>query len=124
MIFQIAWPSSLQTLLTYNAFVCYLVTFFLKKRGAMENWGCVTYREAKILVEPGEGTSESTKRGIARTVCHELAHQWFGNLVTMDWWTQVCVGIKCCSCVCVSTMCGISKYVFVHSLLFPSLILQ
>ena len=40
--------------------------------GAMENWGCVTYREAKILVQQGS-TSESTKRGIARTVCHELA---------------------------------------------------
>jgi puromycin-sensitive aminopeptidase len=34
-------------------------------------------------------TSETTKRGIARTVCHELAHQWFGNLVTMEWWTQL-----------------------------------
>lgn len=56
--------------------------------GAMENWGCVTYREAKILVKQGS-TSESMKRGIARTVCHELAHQWFGNLVTMDFWTQL-----------------------------------
>jgi aminopeptidase N len=56
--------------------------------GAMENWGCVTYREAKILVKPNS-TSESTKRGIARTVCHELAHQWFGNLVTMEFWTQL-----------------------------------
>jgi aminopeptidase N len=48
----------------------------------------VTYREAKILVKPNS-TSESMKRGIARTVCHELAHQWFGNLVTMEWWTQL-----------------------------------
>eukprot|EP00816_Leptocylindrus_hargravesii_P009479 CAMPEP_0196822920 /NCGR_PEP_ID=MMETSP1362-20130617/85343_1 /TAXON_ID=163516 /ORGANISM="Leptocylindrus danicus, Strain CCMP1856" /LENGTH=344 /DNA_ID=CAMNT_0042202615 /DNA_START=194 /DNA_END=1224 /DNA_ORIENTATION=+ len=48
--------------------------------GAMENWGCVTYREAKILVKEGS-TSQSTLQGIARTVCHELAHQWFGNLV-------------------------------------------
>jgi len=56
--------------------------------GAMENWGCVTYREAKILVQPGS-TSESMKRGIARTVCHELAHQWFGNLATMEFWTQL-----------------------------------
>uniref|UniRef100_A0A7S2UHQ9 Aminopeptidase n=1 Tax=Attheya septentrionalis TaxID=420275 RepID=A0A7S2UHQ9_9STRA len=56
--------------------------------GAMENWGCVTYREAKILVKEGS-TSETMKRGIARTVCHELAHQWFGNLVTMDFWTQL-----------------------------------
>ena len=53
--------------------------------GAMENWGCVTYREAKILTKAGE-TSLPMYKGIARTVCHELAHQWFGNLVTMDWW--------------------------------------
>lgn len=55
--------------------------------GAMENWGCVTYREAKILLPPT--SSESIKRGMARTLCHELAHQWFGNLVTMEWWTQL-----------------------------------
>jgi len=42
----------------------------------MENWGCVTYREAKILVQP-DSTSETTRRGIARTVTHELAHQWY-----------------------------------------------
>jgi aminopeptidase N len=61
--------------------------------GAMENWGCVTYREAKILVQPGI-TSVGTVRGVARTICHELAHQWFGNLVTMEYWTQVCL----CAC--------------------------
>lgn len=55
--------------------------------GAMENWGLVTYREAKILVT--DKTSQSTLRGIARTVCHELAHMWFGNLVTMEFWTQL-----------------------------------
>jgi puromycin-sensitive aminopeptidase len=41
-----------------------------------------------VLVKPNV-TSENTKRGIARTICHELAHQWFGNLVTMEWWTQL-----------------------------------
>jgi puromycin-sensitive aminopeptidase len=55
--------------------------------GAMENWGCVTYREAKILIT--ESTSETIRRGIARTVCHELAHQWFGNLTTPEFWTQL-----------------------------------
>ena len=55
--------------------------------GAMENWGCVTYREAKILT--GSGTSLAMKKGIARTVCHELAHQWFGNLTTMEWWNAL-----------------------------------
>jgi puromycin-sensitive aminopeptidase len=54
----------------------------------MENWGCVCYREAKVLVKPGS-TSESTLRGIARTLCHELGHMWFGNLVTPDFWTQL-----------------------------------
>jgi aminopeptidase N len=54
----------------------------------MENWGLVTYREAKVLVQPG-ASSESTRRGIARTICHELAHQWFGNLVTPEFWTQL-----------------------------------
>lgn len=53
--------------------------------GAMENWGCVTYREERLLVN--EATSSTAiKKAIARTVCHELAHQWFGNLVTMEWW--------------------------------------
>ncbi|GMH77500.1 hypothetical protein TL16_g07430 [Triparma laevis f. inornata] len=55
--------------------------------GAMENWGCVTYREAKILTDVG--TSLTMKKGIARTVCHELAHQWFGNLTTMEWWNAL-----------------------------------
>lgn len=53
--------------------------------GAMENWGCVTYREARLLVNEAT-SSTATKKAIARTVCHELAHQWFGNLVTMEWW--------------------------------------
>jgi len=56
--------------------------------GAMENWGCVTYREVRVLVEEGS-SSLDTKKRIARTVCHELAHQWFGNLVTMEWWTHL-----------------------------------
>lgn len=51
----------------------------------MENWGCVTYREARLLVHEAT-SSTATKKAIARTVCHELAHQWFGNLVTMEWW--------------------------------------
>ena len=56
----------------------------------MENWGCVTYREARLLVDENKGgSSTKTKFAIARTVCHELAHQWFGNLVTMEWWTHL-----------------------------------
>lgn len=56
--------------------------------GAMENWGLVTYRESCILVD-AQNTSASTKQFIAIVVCHEMAHQWFGNLVTMEWWTHL-----------------------------------
>ena len=50
--------------------------------GAMENWGLVTYRETCLLVDP-EITSTQRKQWIALYVAHEVAHQWFGNLVTM-----------------------------------------
>jgi puromycin-sensitive aminopeptidase len=50
--------------------------------GAMENWGLVTYREPCLLVDL-ENTSSIRKQYIALVVGHELAHQWFGNLVTM-----------------------------------------
>ncbi|XP_011304312.1 puromycin-sensitive aminopeptidase isoform X2 [Fopius arisanus] len=56
--------------------------------GAMENWGLVTYRETCLLVDP-ENTSAVSKQWIALVVSHELAHQWFGNLVTMEWWTHL-----------------------------------
>lgn len=54
-------------------------------QGAMENWGLVTYRVVDLLLD--EKTSgAATKERVAEVVQHELAHQWFGNLVTMDWW--------------------------------------
>lgn len=56
--------------------------------GAMENWGLVTYRETCLLVDP-QNTSAVQKQWIALVVAHELAHQWFGNLVTMEWWTHL-----------------------------------
>mmetsp|Transcript_17780 Transcript_17780/g.35115 ORF Transcript_17780/g.35115 Transcript_17780/m.35115 type:complete len:914 (-) Transcript_17780:70-2811(-) len=56
--------------------------------GAMENWGCVTYREARLLVDES-ATSVGSRFSVARVVCHELAHQWFGNLVTMEWWEDL-----------------------------------
>ena len=55
--------------------------------GAMENWGLVTYRESMLLV--GETATLGTKKGVALTVTHELAHQWFGDLVTMQWWDDL-----------------------------------
>jgi puromycin-sensitive aminopeptidase len=54
----------------------------------MENWGLVTYRESCVLVD-SKNTSSSSKQWIAITVTHEMAHQWFGNLVTMEWWTHL-----------------------------------
>ncbi len=56
--------------------------------GAMENWGAVTYRESAILVDE-ENSSISNKQWVALVIAHELAHQWFGNLVTMEWWTHL-----------------------------------
>lgn len=56
--------------------------------GAMENWGLVTYRETAILFDPDE-SSAATKQRVALVIAHELAHQWFGNLVTMKWWTDL-----------------------------------
>ncbi|GMF48499.1 unnamed protein product [Phytophthora fragariaefolia] len=54
--------------------------------GAMENWGLVTYTETYLLVD-SKMSSHEIKADAARAICHELSHQWFGNLVTMDWWT-------------------------------------
>jgi aminopeptidase 2 len=55
--------------------------------GAMENWGLVTYREVLLLFDEMK-TSAQSKKKIAYVIAHELAHQWFGNLVTMDWWNE------------------------------------
>ena len=55
--------------------------------GAMENWGLVTYREVYLLVD--ENSSAASRQQVALVVAHELAHQWFGNLVTMKWWDDL-----------------------------------
>ncbi|KAM3257109.1 hypothetical protein ACQJBY_049440 [Aegilops geniculata] len=56
--------------------------------GAMENYGLITYREVALLFDD-KSSSASSKQNVAVTVAHELAHQWFGNLVTMEWWTHL-----------------------------------
>lgn len=56
--------------------------------GAMENWGLVTYRMTAILFDEKKSEARFRNR-IAYVVAHELAHQWFGNLVTMDWWDEL-----------------------------------
>ncbi|MEM0154516.1 MAG: M1 family aminopeptidase, partial [Methanothrix sp.] len=56
--------------------------------GAMENWGAITFRETAMLGTE-KGSAVSYKQQIAETVAHELAHQWFGDLVTMEWWNDL-----------------------------------
>ncbi|QBO35547.1 M1 family peptidase [Periweissella cryptocerci] len=56
--------------------------------GAMENWGLVIYRESALLLDPAN-SSLDTKHRVATVVAHELAHQWFGDLVTMKWWDDL-----------------------------------
>ncbi|KAI5696817.1 hypothetical protein M8J75_000551 [Diaphorina citri] len=76
--FNIAYPLPKIDLVAVPDFSC----------GAMENWGLVTYREVCLLVD-SQNTSAITRQNIALVVGHELAHQWFGNLVTMEWWTHL-----------------------------------
>jgi len=56
--------------------------------GAMENWGLITYREASLLYSE-EASSLTDKQHVTNIIAHELAHQWFGNLVTMEWWSDL-----------------------------------
>lgn len=57
--------------------------------GAMENTGCITYREAALLID-ASGSSLAMRQRVAQVVAHELSHQFFGNLVTMKWWDGLC----------------------------------
>jgi puromycin-sensitive aminopeptidase len=57
-------------------------------QGAMENLGCITYRESLLLADP-EHATQAELMGIADTVAHEIAHMWFGDLVTMRWWNGI-----------------------------------
>uniref|UniRef100_A0A3B4BFT2 Aminopeptidase n=1 Tax=Periophthalmus magnuspinnatus TaxID=409849 RepID=A0A3B4BFT2_9GOBI len=56
--------------------------------GAMENWGLITYRETALLYDPAF-SSNGNKERIATIIAHELAHMWFGNLVTLRWWNDL-----------------------------------
>ncbi|RLU61521.1 aminopeptidase [Streptococcus iniae] len=55
--------------------------------GAMENWGLITYREIYLLVD--DNSTATSRQQVALVVAHEIAHQWFGNLVTMEWWDDL-----------------------------------
>ncbi|KAK1893768.1 Glutamyl aminopeptidase [Dissostichus eleginoides] len=56
--------------------------------GAMENWGLITYRETNLLYDANQSSSYNKQR-VASVIAHELVHQWFGNIVTMDWWDDL-----------------------------------
>ncbi|XP_051975687.1 aminopeptidase Ey-like [Xyrauchen texanus] len=56
--------------------------------GAMENWGLITYRETALLYDE-ELSSNANKERVVTIIAHELAHQWFGNLVTLRWWNDL-----------------------------------
>ena len=56
--------------------------------GAMENFGAITYRETALLLDDKDASINSRKR-VAETVAHEMAHQWFGDMVTMQWWDNL-----------------------------------
>ena len=56
--------------------------------GAMENFGCITFRETEMLVDAKDGALPA-KKEVATTVAHEMAHQWFGDLVTPAWWDNL-----------------------------------
>src|SRR5712691_7161884 len=56
--------------------------------GAMENWGTIFFRENRLLLDPAQA-SANTLRAVANVITHEVVHQWFGNLVTMEWWEDL-----------------------------------
>ncbi len=67
---------------------CDLLAVHEFSHGAMENWGLITYRTTALLFD--ETASDiKYKNRVAYVVAHELAHQWYGNLVTMDWWNEL-----------------------------------
>ncbi|KAI9716899.1 MAG: hypothetical protein M1812_005048 [Candelaria pacifica] len=77
-IFRIDYPLPKADLLAVHEF----------SHGAMENWGLVTYRTTAVLFDEAQ-SDQKYKNRVAYVVAHELAHQWFGNLVTMDWWSEL-----------------------------------
>jgi len=77
-VFQIDYPLPKVDLLAVHEF----------SHGAMENWGLITYRTTALLFDPAT-SADSYRNRVAYVVAHELAHQWFGNLVTMDWWNEL-----------------------------------
>ncbi|XP_014016590.1 endoplasmic reticulum aminopeptidase 2 [Salmo salar] len=76
--FNISYPLPKQDLVAIPDF----------QSGAMENWGLITFRETSLLYDPTT-SSASDRLWVTKVIAHELAHQWFGNLVTMEWWNDI-----------------------------------
>jgi aminopeptidase N len=91
-----ALESAQQVLRYYNRY--YAVTYPFKKldvvavpdfaAGAMENAGAIFYRESYLLADP-KNASTAVRKNVAVVLAHEMAHQWFGDLVTMQWWDDI-----------------------------------
>lgn len=73
---------------SYPLAKCDLLVVHGLSHGAMENWGLVTFRPTTLLCDYDYSDSK-TRQQIAYIIAHELSHQWFGNLVTMDWWDDL-----------------------------------
>ena len=56
--------------------------------GATEHWGLITYRETNLIYDPSESSAINKER-VAMVIAHEMAHQWFGNLMTVKWWNDL-----------------------------------
>lgn len=77
-IFELRYPLPKLDLLAVHSF----------SHNAMENWGLITYRSTALLYDP-ETSDPEYRQKVAYVVAHEIAHQWFGNLVTMQWWDEL-----------------------------------
>ncbi|XP_050391475.2 glutamyl aminopeptidase [Patella vulgata] len=77
-IFELPYPLPKQDMIAIPDFVS----------GAMEHWGLITYRETNLLYDESSASSTNKQR-VATVIAHEVAHQWFGNIVTMDWWDDL-----------------------------------
>jgi len=69
-----------------QSFIVYVSSLF--RLGGMENWGLITYRETALLYNNVTGNL-ADKRRVGEVVAHELAHQWFGDIVTPQWWNDL-----------------------------------
>ncbi|KAI4898027.1 hypothetical protein NFI96_017466 [Prochilodus magdalenae] len=82
------YSSTQSTMLSMGYIEPYQIALPDFNAGAMENWGLITYRETALLYDPAV-SSNGNKERITTIIAHELAHMWFGNLVTINWWNDL-----------------------------------